>query len=104
MEEIHELFLYGDSDKLADPTTYEEAICDIDASKWQIVIDSEIQSMYSNQVWVLVDQHEEIVLIECKWIFKQKIGANGQVFTYKTLIPLKEISYGLCIINFAACI
>ena len=48
MEEIHELFLYGDSNKLVDPTTYKEVIFDIDGSKWQIAMESEIESMYSN--------------------------------------------------------
>ena len=50
MEEIQELFLYGDSNQMVDPTTHEEAICDIDASKWQAAMESEMDSMYSNQV------------------------------------------------------
>ena len=71
MEEIHKLFLYGYSDKLVNPTTYEKAIGDIDASKWQITMESKMEPMYSNQVWVLVDMAAGIVPVACKWIFKR---------------------------------
>ena len=50
VEEIDELFLYRDSDKLVNPITYEKAISDIDASKWQISMESEMQSTYFNQI------------------------------------------------------
>ena len=33
---------------------------------------SEMQSMYDNQVWSLVDPPEGAKVIECKWIFKLK--------------------------------
>lgn len=77
MEKIHELFLCGDSDKFVDPSTYEESIYEIDASKWQIIMESEMESMYSNQVWVLVDPPVGIVSVGCKWVFNKKISANG---------------------------
>jgi len=48
MEEMQELFLYGDSDKLVDPTAYEDEICDIDTLKWKIAMDSEMEFMYFN--------------------------------------------------------
>ncbi len=33
---------------------------------------SEMQSMYDNQVWTLVDHSEGAKVIECKWLFKLK--------------------------------
>ena len=33
---------------------------------------SEMQSIYDNQVWNLVDPPEGAKVIECKWIFKLK--------------------------------
>ena len=35
-------------------------------------MESEMQSMYDNQVWALVDPPEGAKIIECKWIFKEK--------------------------------
>ena len=37
-----------------DPYTYEEAMNDIDAHHWVQAMKSELNSMYSNQVWGLV--------------------------------------------------
>ena len=53
---------------------------------------SEIDSMYSNQVWSLVDLPEGIVLIGCKWIYKKKIGSDGKVEIYKTRLVMKDYS------------
>ena len=49
----------------------------------------EMDSMYANQVWTLVDPLERKVPIGCKWIFKRKIGAYGKVETYKARLLVK---------------
>ena len=49
----------------------------------------EMNFMYANQVWTLVDPPEGIVPIGCKWIFKRKIGADGKVETYKARLVAK---------------
>ena len=43
-----------------DPYTYEEAINDIDAHHWVQAMKSELNSMYSNQVWDLVKAPNDI--------------------------------------------
>ena len=40
------------------PTTYQEAIENQESKKWLRAMDSEMQSMYDNQVWTLVDLPE----------------------------------------------
>ena len=72
-----------------DPQTYEEAIMSIDSGKWKEAMNSEMDSMYSNKVWNLVDAPEGIVPIGCKWIFKKKIGVDGKVETYKARLVAK---------------
>ena len=42
-----------------------------------------------NQVWNLIDPPEGIVPFECEWIFKKKIGAHGQIDTFKARVVLK---------------
>ena len=44
---------------------------------------SKIQSIYSNQVWDLMEPPEGIKSIGCKWIYKKKRGAYGKVETFK---------------------
>ena len=38
-----------------EPLTYTEAILSRDSDRWQVAMESEIESMYINQVWTLVD-------------------------------------------------
>ena len=57
-----------------EPTTYQEAIENQEYKKWLGAMDSEMQSMYDNQVWTLVDLPEGGKTIGYKWIFKLKAG------------------------------
>ena len=50
---------------------------------------SKMDSMYTNQVWTLVDPPEEIKPIGCKWIFKKKTKTEGNVITYKARLVAK---------------
>ena len=50
---------------------------------------SEMESMYTNQVWTLVDPPEGIKPIECKWVFKKKINMDGNVQTFKGRLVAK---------------
>ncbi|CAL9005324.1 unnamed protein product [Prunus brigantina] len=50
---------------------------------------SEMDSMYANQVWTLVDPPQGIVPIGNKWIFKRKMGSDGKVETYKARLVAK---------------
>ena len=82
----------GDRGHRDDPNTLDEVMSDINPEKWLDAMKSEIDSIHSNQVWTLVDQSEGIVSIECKWIYKRKIGSDGKVETYKTRLVAKDYS------------
>ena len=41
--------------KDSDPLTYNEVVSDSNSKKWREAMDLEIQSMYQDQVWYLVD-------------------------------------------------
>ncbi|XP_073139007.1 uncharacterized protein [Henckelia pumila] len=62
-----------------DPRTFKEAIFDVDSSQWLEAMQSEFDSMHSNQVWTLVDPPDGIVPIGCKWIYKRKLGEDGKM-------------------------
>ena len=50
---------------------------------------SEIDFMYTNQVWTLVDATEGVKPIGCKCVFKKKIDMDGNVQTYKARLVAK---------------
>ena len=60
-----------------------------DSDRWLEAMRSEMDSMYVNQVWTLVDAPEGVSPIGCKWVYKKKIRADGQVKTYKAKLVAK---------------
>ena len=50
---------------------------------------SEMDSIYENQVWTLVDPPEEIKPIGCKWVFKKKTYMESKVVIYKARLVAK---------------
>ncbi|GJV26979.1 putative RNA-directed DNA polymerase [Tanacetum coccineum] len=93
-------FYYGfhiEEDKISDstltelnePANYKEAMASPEAAKWKEAMKSEIQSMYDNQVWNLVDTTPGLKTVGCKWIFKKKTDMDGKVHTYKARLVAK---------------
>ncbi|KAL0345807.1 UNVERIFIED_CONTAM: putative mitochondrial protein [Sesamum radiatum] len=72
-----------------DPKTYGEAMSDIDSDKWLEAMKSEMDSMGSNQVWTLVDPPKGARPVGCKWVYKRKLGANGEVTAFKARLVAK---------------
>jgi hypothetical protein len=50
---------------------------------------SEMESMYENQVWTLVELPNDRKAVENKWIFKKKTDADGNVTVYKARLVAK---------------
>ena len=73
----------------SDPYTYEEAKRDIDAHHWVKVMKSELDSMYSDQVWDLVKAPNGIKPAGCKWVYKRKRGIDRKVETFKVRLVTK---------------
>ena len=62
---------------------------DVDKYEWVKAMDLEMESMYFNLVWDLVDQLEGVKPIGCKWIYKRKGGVDGKVQTFKARLVAK---------------
>ena len=60
-----------------------------DFDRWFEAMKSEIESMYENKVWTLVDLPDVQRAIENKWIFKKKTDADGNVTVYKARLVAK---------------
>ena len=72
-----------------DPTTYEEALEDVDVKEWKKAMDCELESRGSNSVWSLVEAPKWVKPIGCKWIYKRKRGPYGKVETFKARLVAK---------------
>ena len=75
-----------------EPMSYQDAMNDPDSEKCLEAMRSEIDAMYTNQVWTLVDQPESVRPIGCKWVFKKKTDMDGNVQTYKSRLVAKGYS------------
>src|SRR3954471_22697304 len=76
-------------DENDDPATYEEAMMSPDSNKWLEAMKSEMESMYQNQVWNLVDLPHDRKAVENKWILKRKTDADCNVTVYKARLVAK---------------
>ncbi|KAK2429799.1 secreted RxLR effector protein [Trifolium repens] len=72
-----------------EPVTYQEAITGPESEKWLEAMKSEMDSIYTNQVWNLVEPPVGIRPIGCKWVFKKKTDMDGKVHTYKARLVAK---------------
>ncbi|KAJ0621772.1 putative RNA-directed DNA polymerase [Helianthus annuus] len=72
--------------KVYEPTCYDEAAKN---DKWVDAMNSEMEALYRNNTWVLVDLPKGRKPIGCKWVFKFKYKANGEVERYKARLVAK---------------
>ncbi|KAL0561324.1 hypothetical protein IC582_001749 [Cucumis melo] len=82
------LTVISDGD-IEDPLTFKKAIEDVDKDEWIKAMNLELESMYFNSVWDLVDQLDGVKPIGCKWIYKRKRGADGKIQTFKAILVAK---------------
>ena len=75
-----------------DPKSSYEAFNDKDFDFWKNSMKSELESMYSNNVWTLVNLPQGVKPIGCKCVYKRKKGVDGKVETYKAKLVVKGYS------------
>ncbi|KAL0439194.1 UNVERIFIED_CONTAM: Retrovirus-related Pol polyprotein from transposon TNT 1-94 [Sesamum latifolium] len=79
-----------DSEDMDEPTTYKAAMAGADFEKWLIAMKSEMESVYDNQVWNLVDLPKGTRPIVSKWIYKIKTDMDGKIVVYKAQVSGKR--------------
>ena len=77
---------------VSDLITYKEAIVSPRSNFWIDAMKDEMTSMSQNKVWSLVDFPDDCRPIGCKWVFKTKRDAKGQVERYKARLVAKGYS------------
>ena len=62
-----------------DPKTFREAMASRDVAFWKEAVNDEIDSIMSNNKWVLVDLPAGSKPIGCKWVFRRKYNFDGSL-------------------------
>ena len=72
-----------------DPILFSQAICSDDSTKWVDAMNDELKSMCQNDVWDLVELPSNYKKIGCKWVFKTKRDAKGNIERFKARLVAK---------------
>lgn len=73
----------------ADPLTLDEALASDQSEDWLKATNDEIESLFANGTFDVVDIPPGAKLIDCKWIFKRKYDAFGFLTKYKVRLVAK---------------
>ena len=71
------------SEVLSEPTSMTEALASPERAKWMDAMDKEMDSLHMNDVWDLVKLPKDRKAVGSKWVFKLKVGPDGQVERHK---------------------
>ena len=55
----------------------------MNSSQWRIIIQEKIVSLLKNKIWETIDPLPGVKILGGKYIFKKKLGLNGEVLRYK---------------------
>nr|GEV81829.1 copia protein [Tanacetum cinerariifolium] len=74
-----------------EPKNVNEALGD---ESWIVAIQKEINQFVANDVWELVPQPKKMIIIETKWVFRNKLDENGIVSRNKAR---PDIMFSVCL-------
>lgn len=78
-----------------EPATFEKTITGNEREKWKNAAIEELESVYANQVWTLVDRPTEMLdgkranIVDSRWVFKKKLKADRST-KYKARLMIRE--------------
>ena len=74
---------------ILDPNSYYHARKD---PRWQVSMDEEMNSLQKNTTWELVSLPPPRKLVQCEWVFQNKVAAYGKNYKYKEILVEKCFS------------
>ena len=72
-----------------EPKTLSEALASRDSAFWQEAINDEMDSIMSNNTWILMDLPSWSKPIKNKWVFRRKFNSDGTIQTFKARLVAK---------------
>ena len=76
----------------SEPKTYKQALRDRNAAEWIEAMDKEYSSLMNHSTWDLVDLPHGRKAVGCKWVYKAKRNANGDINRYKARLVAQGFS------------
>ncbi|GJX36847.1 reverse transcriptase domain-containing protein [Tanacetum coccineum] len=74
---------------LDEPPNYKVALANPESDKWLEAMNTKMQSMKDNQVWILVELPPNGRTVGSKWLLKKKTDMDGNVHTFKARLVAK---------------
>ena len=68
---------------IRDPRTVKEVLSSPQGKKWKSAMDSKIEALKNNDIWVIVQCPYGQKIVGSKWIFKTKRNSDGSIVKYK---------------------
>ena len=75
-----------------EPSSVREAMASSNKSKWYEPMKREMESLYENEVRDLVEPPKGRKIVGSKWVFKEKMGADGTTEHYKARLVAQGFS------------
>ena len=75
-----------------DLSTIDEACARPDWPKWDEVITKELTNLETTHTWDIIECPKGVNIIRCKWVFKIKRNATGEINKYKAHLIVKGYS------------
>jgi len=75
-----------------DLLTYAKAMSCPNRTQWRATYAEEIEQFVHQNIFDMVPKPEGYKVVDCKWIFKIKLGPDGQVEYYKACLVAKGFS------------
>ena len=72
-----------------DPKKFKEIVASRDVAFWKEAINDEMDSILSNNTWILVDLPLGTKTIGCKWVFRRKYNTCRSPQTFKVKMVAK---------------
>ena len=75
-----------------EPSSYTEAMKSPEKEQWVKAIQEELNSLKRNEVWEFVPTPKDRKLVGCRWVFRIKTDAQGNLVHYKARVVAKGYS------------
>ncbi|KAF5345484.1 hypothetical protein D9756_011379 [Leucocoprinus leucothites] len=75
-----------------DPVTYKEAMARPNAFEWRKAMAEELEEFTRKELFTEVARPKNHHVVGCKWVFKRKLDADGQVECYKARLVTQGFS------------
>ena len=82
-DELIRTYISIDRSKTPDPATFKELQDSPNAKQWIAAMEKEMQDLAAENIWKLVNLPPNRKALKGRWVFKIKIGANGEIEKYK---------------------